>query len=287
MTRSKKRSKKVKGKSASKAISADQRATFGTSSFPKLVTGRFPGIGFPDRLRCHLKYCQIITMTVAASMYQVFNANSLFDPDNTGTGHQPTYFDQLSAVYKKYLVVGVQMTVEIINHDSGIGIFGVAVYSDNDNSGLTAEALAEGRFTKTFRASLSTGGPGTAICRMPYIKIPQIMGEPQIEPDPNMYSNVTGSPTDLAYAYWKLSADDLVGPIHGTTRTTLIYDCIFKDLTDPGQSLVEQQMLEMKEEVVAQTQLDHQLKEEYVQISPMKQEAKPVVRQSSNRSFNH
>ena len=38
--------------------------------------------------------------------------NSLFDPDQTGTGHQPYYFDQFAALYNRYTVLGSKLTAE-------------------------------------------------------------------------------------------------------------------------------------------------------------------------------
>jgi len=37
--------------------------------------------------------------------YQVINANSLYDPDNTGAGTQPPGFDQWMSLYTKYEVI--------------------------------------------------------------------------------------------------------------------------------------------------------------------------------------
>ena len=36
--------------------------------------------------------------------------NSLFDPDFTGTGHQPYYFDQFATIYQRYTVIGSKLT---------------------------------------------------------------------------------------------------------------------------------------------------------------------------------
>lgn len=49
------------------------------------------------------------------NVYQ-FSSNGLFDPDITGTGHQPMYFDNYSAVYKRYRVVKSAITVTVVNH---------------------------------------------------------------------------------------------------------------------------------------------------------------------------
>jgi len=63
--------------------------------------------GFPTSLRTKLRYHESIAyVSAAGSVTQnIFRFNSLFDPNETGLGHQPHYFDQLSAVYGRYVVV--------------------------------------------------------------------------------------------------------------------------------------------------------------------------------------
>lgn len=87
----------------------------------RIAPGRITGLsrsdyGFPDRLRTKLHYCDVINLAASAGnpgLWQ-FRMNSLFDPDYTGTGHQPQWFDQLSAVYAFYRVLGSKITVTFI-----------------------------------------------------------------------------------------------------------------------------------------------------------------------------
>lgn len=56
---------------------------------------------------------------------QVFRLNSLYDPDQTGTGLQGYNYDQLSALYSKYEVLGSKCTVEFssdVNFGATTGI---------------------------------------------------------------------------------------------------------------------------------------------------------------------
>jgi len=41
----------------------------------------------------------------------VFSANGLYDPNITGAGHQPTGFDQLTAIWSEYVVIGAHIKV--------------------------------------------------------------------------------------------------------------------------------------------------------------------------------
>lgn len=73
-----------------------------------------PGITF---LNPHeyvtLKYVQSVGFSNATTLasQQIFNINSLFDPDRTGTGHQPYGFDQLAAMYNRYRVLKIRWIV--------------------------------------------------------------------------------------------------------------------------------------------------------------------------------
>lgn len=72
------------------------------------------GLGYPMRYRTTLRYVEMstsISSVLGAMGKYTFSANSCFDPNTTGAGHQPMYFDQLSAVYKYYRVVGSKITV--------------------------------------------------------------------------------------------------------------------------------------------------------------------------------
>lgn len=43
----------------------------------------------------------------------VFSANGMYDPDITGSGHQPRGFDQYMALYDHYTVVGSKITLQV------------------------------------------------------------------------------------------------------------------------------------------------------------------------------
>lgn len=66
----------------------------------------------PDTMFCYLKYSQDFTfVNVAGVGQQQFVLNSLFDPNNTGGGHQPLGFDQWSAFYNRYEVLSSSITI--------------------------------------------------------------------------------------------------------------------------------------------------------------------------------
>lgn len=74
--------------------------------------------GFTDTCFVKLKYAEEIRMHNGASsnMIQVFRGNSIYDPNATGVGHQPMYFDQYSVVYEHYRVYAAKIKVQAMNY---------------------------------------------------------------------------------------------------------------------------------------------------------------------------
>ncbi len=71
-----------------------------TASFVDRVTG-------PQTLIRKLRYCDRLEIDPGASSAlgeHFFSCVGLFDPDITGTGHQPMGFDQYMALYDHYQV---------------------------------------------------------------------------------------------------------------------------------------------------------------------------------------
>lgn len=69
----------------------------------------------PDRIRLKLTYAEAgFTMDSVAGNYveYIFRGNSVFDPDFTGSGHQPLGYDQWSAFYNRYRVHGSSIRVD-------------------------------------------------------------------------------------------------------------------------------------------------------------------------------
>lgn len=71
---------------------------------------------FPNRKLVKLEYIDHISMdppaTAIPSVYR-FRCNSIYDPDRTGSGHQPRAHDQLALMYQKYHVIGSKIEIQL------------------------------------------------------------------------------------------------------------------------------------------------------------------------------
>lgn len=68
--------------------------------------------GYPKSRRVKLKYVEEIVVGANNVMSSyIFRANSVFDPNYTGTGHQPMLYDQWTTIYSHYTVLGSTISV--------------------------------------------------------------------------------------------------------------------------------------------------------------------------------
>lgn len=88
----------------------------------------------PDRLFTKLKYTQVWSPGASPGARNVFRGNSIFDPDFTGGGAQPTGFDQLATLYGFYRVYWSKIKVTYICLTSAIAPIVMSVYPSNSSS---------------------------------------------------------------------------------------------------------------------------------------------------------
>ncbi len=75
---------------------------------------------------------------------QVFRLNSLFDPDLTGTGHQPFGFDQLTPIYGRYAVQAVTLDIEFFSSNADDMICAFTVQSGQNTTSLAGSTIEAG-----------------------------------------------------------------------------------------------------------------------------------------------
>lgn len=85
----------------------------------------------PDTLRRVIRYSDYAALPCTSGVLGtwVFAANGVYDPDITGTGHQPMGFDQYMTFYDHCTVVSARITVDAVATSVPV-FFGVAVSRD-------------------------------------------------------------------------------------------------------------------------------------------------------------
>lgn len=104
-------------------------------------------------------YQQTLSSATGLVSSRVYTANGLFDPDITGTGHQPIGFDQLMLAYEHYSTIRSKITVTFnntINNAARVG-----VYLSPDGTPITDPIrLMENGLIKTITLNAGQGSIG-------------------------------------------------------------------------------------------------------------------------------
>ncbi len=125
-------------------------------------------VGFPKTNAVKLRYVEHSTIqpgTGTIGTY-VFRANGCFDPDFTGTGHQPNGYDQWSAFYNHYVVVSAiaKVTYQINSGESdagGLMTGGIYLSDDATFSTNLSTILEQSQSRRGFDAFSSNTKPVT------------------------------------------------------------------------------------------------------------------------------
>jgi len=98
---------------------------------------------FPSRYICKMKYCESVNGVggpagAGYGNYQ-FSANSIWDPNATGIGHQPYGMDTLTALYNRYRVISCSYVINgTVTNASGVETNSIiGVLSANEGAVVT------------------------------------------------------------------------------------------------------------------------------------------------------
>jgi len=198
-------------------------------------TGKPVG-GFPKELRMTHRYCAVITMGSAAgaASTQQFSCNGMFDPDVTGAGHQPLYFDQLTAIYNHYTVLASKITLKFVARTAATCGTHCVVFV-NDDSALTATSVyGLSEQNSSAYGELTPAGNNVLTLRKKW-SAKENFGPGAIS-DPNLQGTAAANPTEVMNFYIQTQAMDLASTYSVDVFVTLEYDAVWQELKDIASS---------------------------------------------------
>jgi len=209
----------------------------------EMVTSRetiiYRGLGFPDQFCTTLRYSTDIQFVATTFQYQVFQS-SLHDPDFTGSGHQPMYYDQLvssTGPYNKWQVLGMSAVIEVNNNNTTPGYI-TSCWSDS-NSTVAESVLAEEKHSVRRAFGPNTGSGRTRIQTKMKASVIHGYGSGDILQIENQYGAFGGNPSDPFYLLIAVSDVIDTSTTAPAVRVTLEFQCRFFERVNEGQSLTK------------------------------------------------
>jgi len=169
--------------------------------------------GFPARLRMTHKYSDAAIMTSTSGSLDTYQmkCNGMFDPNQTGTGSQPAYFDQMCALYQHWVVLRSRITIQIFT----TGPTRAVLYVDDDTSLPTT--VAAGMLQPTAEWVLLPASQGVPITLTKDWDAVKNFG-PGTLANSNFLGTSGADPTEVEFYTFLVSAMD---PTSSTTTSIL------------------------------------------------------------------
>jgi len=171
----------------------------------------------------------VFTCNNGDTAVQTFNGNSLYDPDATGVGIQPRYFDTLCgadntvAPYRNYVVHGVKVSATLFATGSDTlsqrAMVWVGIRPAASSVPSTLAEVLERKDITTKKLGYWSGGHDIVTVNK-YAKIAPILGVKDLADNPGTSAVYNANPTDLV----KID----VGAVPIDEFTTITYRCITK-----------------------------------------------------------
>jgi len=137
----------------------------------------------PNRRFAALKYCSSKSLTSGTSGItgnaQIYALNGLYDPDVTGTGHQPYGYDQLMTFYDIYTVKSVRIAFTIVGSEDPGNFLAYLIkpnFSGATVASTTLESISEVELTSYTMLNPSSSAVPSQQIRLPVIDLPKTEG---------------------------------------------------------------------------------------------------------------
>lgn len=185
-----------------------------------ITSGQVPRGVFPATRKVTHKYVGSGLISAGAGLgnAHVWSANSLYDPDVTGVGHQPYGRDEMVVIYGKYRVTEARIRVSFFNTSSCLA----SVRVDDLSTVITNGELAlERPFVKWSPVGTTKQAQFVSKYR------PEMFGIKDIS---EQEANAASAPARQVYFHCQASALDFTGALATTVITVEIeYDAIWSE----------------------------------------------------------
>lgn len=222
--------------SKSKATASKKKKVAKTYGKTNWMVGNSFGLSLPSnsplpkKLKSRLTYCEKgVSVNPGAGGIAgdyVFSLNNLYDPNVTGTGHQPLGFDQLAALYRYFVVTKARAFITFYNVDTSNEALCVASVSTSSTS-ITdiTNAIENGRSSYQM---VSKAGDSRAIVDMKLaVDIGRELGPKDPIDNPQLWGTSAGGPTTGLFLHTSAAPNSTNDSSLTGISVVIEYDAIF------------------------------------------------------------
>lgn len=192
---------------------------------------------FPKQFMTKLRYETSVDIDppLGSSASHLFRANSVFDPDFTGVGNQPRYFDQIMPLYDHFTVIGAKITVKVANPHTVPYVVGVQLNGNGLGPGNLNDLIEQRNSTYKWIGHAYANSAINQITKTFSVKKFLGVSKPLSESD--LRGTISANPTEQAYfAVTAGSHDPAVNAPAIPLRVIIDYIVVFTEPRAVGSS---------------------------------------------------
>lgn len=185
---------------------------------------------FPKRLITKLVYVEkYLAQNITIGFDdRIWNLNSLFDPDRSGTGHQPMGFDQYVAFYNRYRVFKTDVSVAFPTHTTIGNTY--AIVAVNNASAFTSITTAIEN-PGSISGAGAEGGPAVVLNATYDLAEINGVSRTQYKTDERTQADVASSPVENICLHVVATSQDGAEFTYGYTIKMTMYVELFDPYT--------------------------------------------------------
>lgn len=198
-------------------------------------TNKVNEVGAPSQLFVKLEYVETIGMDTTLNSYkgQIYQS-SLFDPNLSGGGHQPRYFDQWSKIFGQYQVLAMKADLEFIQISGNTPVVCGVAWVETNGGFSAVDDLVETKYAK--RQVIDGPGAKTVARISTYMTSKRMHGNKTNMNQDDEQALISANPADMFFLHIGTQAADGATSTLVRLRVRLTYYCRFFDQRDPGPS---------------------------------------------------
>lgn len=194
------------------------------------------GLGFPKKIQMTHRYVESTNVNSSSGAFSTyfFSCNGMYDPNITGTGHQPMYFDQMTALYDHYTVIGSKCTFQFIPTSSTVGAVAVGglINDDTSTTATSFPTMMENSLVKPKYINFSSSLPTIITLKWSAKKF---FGKGTLA-NSEMRGTSASNPTEQSYFQAYVQSIDGITTNNITVQVCIEYIAIWNELKDISAS---------------------------------------------------
>jgi len=222
-------------RAAARAVAVRTRRSSMRRNRTKFPVSRSLGVGFPKMLKMTHKYIETINVLSTSGTPAVarYRANGMYDPYQTGGGHQPLYFDQMVALYNHYTVIGSKITAKFVPTSSTSVPQHVGINLNDDTTSIANFVdVAEQTQSRIKAIAYTPEKPATLSCKYSAKK----MYGGSVLANADLRCTGTSDPSEQAYFVLYTAPLDGAATVGAYIVVTVEYIVVWREIKDVAGS---------------------------------------------------